>query len=101
MSWYNPISWFYEKYSLKTKLICDNPTCSEEIKERYVIYDRKRDRVYHDAGCAGIGTAFLSFELNERIHATTEHISKRRVVNIRKSQGLENHISEDNSVIVK
>jgi hypothetical protein len=101
MSWYNPVSWFYSKYDQKIKLICDNPTCSDEIRERDVIYDRKRDKVYHDVGCAGIGTAFLSLELNEHIHATTEHISKKRVVNIRKSKGLENHISEDNSVITK
>jgi hypothetical protein len=94
MSWYNPISWFGGKYDQKGKLICDNPTCSQEIRERYIVYDRIRNKVYHDDGCAGIGTAFLSLQSNEHIHKVTEHISRKRVVNIRKSKGLEDNFSK-------
>lgn len=93
MSWYNPISWF-KKNNLVVKLVCDNPYCGEEIKERDVMYDRKRDRVYHDKYCARVDMAFLSAQSSEHVYENTEHISRKRVFNIRKSKGLEENVSE-------
>lgn len=100
MTWYNPISWF-KKNNIVVNLICDNPYCGEEIKERDVMYDRKRDRVYHDKYCAKIDMAFLSAQSHEHVYGKIEHISRKRVVNIRKANGLESSVSEDNSVILK
>ncbi len=93
MSWYNPISWF-KKTGLAEKLVCDNPYCSGEILERKVLYNRERDRVYHDEDCARVDMAFLAVQSSEHVYGSTEHISRKRVINIRRVKGLENHVSE-------
>lgn len=85
MTWYNPISWFGNKDCQAERLICDSPACAQEIRQRYVSYDRRKDKVYHDDDCAKIGRAFIFLESNEHIHEAPEHISRKRVVNIRKS----------------
>jgi hypothetical protein len=93
MSWYNPFSWL-TKNSLVVKLICDNPYCGEPILERDVIYDRKRDKVYHNQNCARVYAALLSAQSFEHVYPITEHISRKRVFNIRKSKGLEENVSK-------
>ena len=86
MAWYDPFGWFLKPEDLKEIVLhCDNPSCRAPIQTSTMVYDSKRQEVYHDGGCHTDAELLSGFTENRQ---TIGQVTNHRYIDVDKAKNL-------------